>query len=347
MSEKKDFWYSFNQIRSYNALFNFIILSRGLGKTYGFKKFAISEAIEGRGTFLYLRRTDVELQDSMDTFLKDVGKEFPQYTFRIRKNVLEYTIEDPDAEGEYLQPWEEIGYFAYLSNARRKKSVSYETVKYIAYDEFLIPPNEPRASYLPDEAMVFLDFYETVARMRDVQVFFLSNAMSTVNPYFLHFGLLLPKNKKGIKRLGEDIVIEYHDNEDYRKAKEQTRFGRMVADTRFGDYAFGNEFINEDSDFIMKKTPHSIYQFNLTIEGKTYAVYCDTREQKIFISNNVDRNFFLEYRFKEAGKGGLVFKSRRSNRRIDDLVTNFEYGNVYFENQTIKQEMIRFFERIM
>lgn len=341
------FHYTLDNIRSYNALFNFIILLRGVGKTYSFKKFAITEAMEKGDQFMYLRRTDVELQDSMNTFMNDVAKEFPGKEFRIRKNMLQYNIPDPDEEGCYLGNWEDLGHFAYLSNARRKKSVSYDKVKYMAFDEFLIPPLDKYASYLPDEVMVFLDFYETVARMRDVQVFFLSNAMSTINPYFLHFKLILPRSAKGIKRIGKDIVVEYHDNPEYREAKEKTRFGELVKDTRYGQYAIGNEFISENQDFIKKKTGRAFLQFLIDIGGDTVAVYRDNNEQEIYVSQDIDRDCPFRYKYREAGKGFLVFKNRKGNRMIDDLVLNFELGNVYFENQHIKQIMIKFFERIM
>lgn len=345
--DKKDFWYSLDNIRSYNALFNFIILLRGVGKTYAFKKFAISEAIEKQKLFLYLRRTDVELQDSMDAFMNDVGRDFPGYEFRVWKNKLQYNTPDLEKDGEYLGQWETLGYFAYLSNARRKKSVSYDGVCYMCFDEFLVAPNNKYDAYLPGEVMVFLDFYETVARMRDVQVFFLSNAMSTINPYFLHFGLLLPKTKTGIKRIKDDIVIEYHDNESYRLAKQDTRFGKMIAGTRFEEYAVQNKFITENSDFISRKTGRAFYRFTLDIGEETFGVYRDSGENMIWISEDVDFKCPLRFRYKEAGKGALVFKTRRTVRLIDELVLNFELGNVNFENQKIKQTMMKFFERMM
>lgn len=343
----KDYYYSLDLVRSYNALFNFIILLRGVGKTYAFKKFAIKEGIEKKKQFLYLRRTEVELKDSMDTFLNDVGKEFPGYAFRIFRNKLQYNIEADEESGEYLQDWETIGHFAYLSNARRKKSVSYDGVVYMCFDEFLIPPLDKYASYLPDEVMVFLDFYETVARMRDVQVFFLSNAMSTINPYFLHFGLLLPKTKTGIKRIKKDIVVEYHDNQSYREAKQQTRFGQMIEGTAFEAYAVNNQFIYENDDFISKKTGRAFYQYTLDIEGELYGVYQDTQESMIWISEDVNLECPFRYRYRGSGSGFLVFKTRRTIRRIDELILNFELGNVFFENQKIKQKMIKFFERLM
>lgn len=346
MSEKKNYWYSLDNIRSYNCLFNFIILLRGVGKTYAFKKFAIREALDKKDLFLYLRRTDVEVRDAEDSFLNDVGKEFPGKEFRIYKDKLQYNLMDCET-GEYLQDWNTLGYFAYLSNARRKKSVSYEGVKYMAFDEFLIPPADKYAKYLPEEVTVFLDFYETVARMRDVQVFFLSNAMSTINPYFLHWKLVLPRNKTGIKRIGEDIAIEFHDNAEYREAKQATRFGKLIAGSSFEQYALGNEFITENSEFLLKKTQKSYYQYTIQIGDDIFGVYRDSWEQKIFISEDVDMQCPLRYRYKQGGKGFLVFKTRRTIRLIDELVMNFERGLVFFESQKIKQVMLQFFERVM
>lgn len=344
-----DFWYSLDKVRSYNALFNFIILLRGYGKTYAFKKFAIREAIEKGKQFMYLRRTDIELNDAMNTFMDDVSKEFPGYDFRVRLNKLQYNIPDLENEGQYLQDWETLGHFAYLSNGRRKKSVSYSNVYYMCYDEFLLPPNEPRAKYLPDEVMIFLDFYETVARMRDVQVFFLSNAMSTVNPYFLHFGLLLPQqSKSGIRRIGDDIVVEYHSAAEYEAAKKQTRFGKMIAGTRFEEYALQNQFINENNDMIQKVKPEkAFYLFTLNLEGRKYGVFYDKTTGCYYVTGSVNEQCPMEYRYKVSSGKGWLIKTRKTNRVINMFVDSFEEGFVRFENQKIKQETMAFIERIL
>ena len=39
-------FYNYNRIRSYNALFNFIISNRGGGKTYGAKKMCINNFLK-------------------------------------------------------------------------------------------------------------------------------------------------------------------------------------------------------------------------------------------------------------------------------------------------------------
>lgn len=342
-----DFWYTLDNIRSYNALFNFIILLRGVGKTYAFKKFAIERAIKNEELFLYLRRTEVELRDSMDTFTRDVAREFPGYVFRVARSTLEYNIPDLENEGAYLDRWKPAGYFAYLSNARRKKSVSFEGVKYMAYDEFLIPVTDKYANYLPDEVTTFFDFYETVARMREVQVFFLSNAMSTINPYFLFFKLRLPKTKNGIARISDEVVIEYHDNPDYREAKQQTRFGKVIAGTRFERYAVANEFVDENYDFVRKKPGEAYYRFTISVDDVDFGVYKVPRAEEWYISKDVNAKHTIRYKYKSNAIGYRTFKTRRTIPQVNRLITAFECGGVWFDSLAVKTVMLEFFERIM
>lgn len=342
-----DFWYTLDNIRSYNALFNFIILLRGVGKTYSFKKFGIDRAINHKEKFMYLRRTDVELKDAMDSFTRDVAREFPGYDFRIYRDKLQYNMPDLENEGQYLGAWETAGYFAYLSNARRKKSVSYEDVKYMAFDEFLVPVGDKYARYLPDEVTVFFDFYETVARMRDVQVFFLSNAMSTINPYFLFFKLRLPRTKSGICRISEEVVIEYHDSADYRKAKEETRFGKMVKGTRFESYAVANEFVDENYEFVKKKPGNAYYRFSLSVGESNFGVYKIPRSEEFYISNDYNPQCTVRYKYKNNSEGYRAFKTRRAIPQIERLVQAFERGSVWFDTLKVKTELLEFFERIM
>lgn len=344
---KNEFWYSLDNIRSYNALFNFIILLRGVGKTYAFKKFAIIKAIKDNELFMYLRRTDVELRDSMDSFTRDVAREFPSYEFRVINNTLQYNIPDLENEGMYLDVWKNAGYFAYLSNSRRKKSVSYEGVKYMAFDEFLIPIGDKYARYLPDEVTTFFDFYETVARMRDVQVFFLSNAMSTINPYFLFFKLRLPTSKDGIRRISDEIVVEYHDNQAYREAKQATRFGKVIAGTRFEEYAVNNEFVDESMEWVQKKPGTAYYKFSLSIGKNDFGVYKEPRAEEWYISEDYNAQCPFRYKYKGNAAGYRMFKTRKAVPSINRLINAFEMGDVRFDSLLVKQVMIEFFERVM
>ena len=55
-------YYDYQKVLSYNALLSFIIGERGVGKTYGAKKFCIKNYINKNDEFVYLRRYKTEFQ---------------------------------------------------------------------------------------------------------------------------------------------------------------------------------------------------------------------------------------------------------------------------------------------
>lgn len=50
---------------SYNALLTFIVTGRGLGKSYGSKKFVAKHFLKKKKQFVYLRRYKTELKQAM------------------------------------------------------------------------------------------------------------------------------------------------------------------------------------------------------------------------------------------------------------------------------------------
>lgn len=65
--------------------------------------------------------------------------------------------------------------------------------------------------------------------MRDIRVFMLANSVTVTNPYFIYFDLKLPYNSDIVTYKNGLILVQYMKNEDYRKAKKQSRFGQLVA----------------------------------------------------------------------------------------------------------------------
>ena len=76
-------FYSYDRIRSYNAIWNFIISNRGGGKTYGFKMMAIKNFLKNGKQFIYVRRYKTELQEKT-LFFDDVKHNFPNLEFKIQ-----------------------------------------------------------------------------------------------------------------------------------------------------------------------------------------------------------------------------------------------------------------------
>src|SRR5699024_12078378 len=87
-----------------------------------------------------------------------------------------------------------MGYGKPLSTSSSRRSTSKPHVQRIIYDEFLIDDKDSHQHYLNhgNEMFVFNNFYETIARGRDIPVFFLGNAFSMVNPYFLELDIRIP-----------------------------------------------------------------------------------------------------------------------------------------------------------
>lgn len=251
-------YYDYHKILSYNCLLNFIIGERGVGKTFGITDFVTSKFIKDKSEFAFIRRYKSELKEVVPNFFDSI-KSQEKY-----KDVKLYSKGDKFYCNDKI-----CGYSMTLSTAQKLKSVNFPNVKYIIFDEFIIEEGQ-RTYYLKNEVFVFLNLIETIARMRDVNIFLLGNAGSSINPYFLYFDLTLPYNSD-IKLFKDNtILLQYIKNEEYRQAKKETNFGKLVAHTSFDDYAINNNFINDNKNFIEKKKATSKFKFAFIYDNLTY-----------------------------------------------------------------------------
>lgn len=275
-------YYSYNTIRSHQALFNFILSNRGGGKTYGAKLMAIKDYIKSKkktGTgdqFVYVRRYDSEF-DNKDQFFFDIidNNEFPEYEFMV-KGYKGFIREKVDEEEEDPNEWEIICFFVPLSISQRYKSTAYPNVTKIFFDEFIVDKNNIR--YLKNEVDTFLNLFETVNRSRDnVDAFFLANNVSLVNPYFSYFKLYPNPNKRFTKSKDGLVVIEMFTDYEFMEAKKKTRFGRLIQGTAFGNFAIENQSLNDNTAFIMKRPSEKLrFMASFIIEGKEIGIWeCD------------------------------------------------------------------------
>ena len=93
----KSIYYSPERIISYNALLNLIIGERGVGKTYGFKTYAVKRFLNKGKQFAYIRRYDTDLEASVGSsndnkFFEQIKKEFPNSTFKISKSKITASV---------------------------------------------------------------------------------------------------------------------------------------------------------------------------------------------------------------------------------------------------------------
>lgn len=329
-----DIWYSYDRVLSYHAMLNFICGERGVGKSYNLKKYLLNRFKKTGRQFIYLRRYDTELKKSLkdNEFFKDIGTDnkFTEDEFLVRGD-------------KFIMNDKVCGYAIPLSKASIYKSVPFPNVDIIMFDEFLIDNNTYH--YLPDEPEKLLDFIETVGRLRDIQVFCLGNSISMVNPYFDYFNISLPYNTD-IKTFKQGLIlINYIKNEAYRKVKKSSKFGTLIKDTKYGEYAIDNKFLKDNHNFIKKKNPKSKFFFNMIINNHTYGVWMDYNSNEMYISKNYNPNhpIMITFDYKDHTENTIMLKSK--SVFFQNLVSHYLQGNLYFDNVTIKSDVTTLIHR--
>lgn len=330
-------YYKGRKLLSHNTLFNIIIGNRGGGKTFWCIDYHIKKFLKDKTQIIYLRRYDTEFNEGKKMkFFDNLIEHYPELDFKV-DGYVGYINKEP------------FVYFCALSKGSTFKSVGFPNVGAIIYDEFIIDKKEHRR-YLSDEVTSFYEFYETVARLRNnVRVFFLANAISMMNPYFLHWNIRGLENNK-IKKFGKEIAVEMVANEEFIQAKKKTRFAEIIKGTDYEKYNIENKFLRDtDESFILKKTSKAYCRMTLSHKGVKYGCWIDYDIGKYFISNNIDPCCPLNFcvTFDDHKENTMLTKTASKSQGLKHLITNYQMGNVYFESILIKNRFLEIIKLLM
>ena len=331
-------YFTLQKILSYNALINIILGERGVGKSYDAKKFVAKRFINKDEEFVYLRRYKTELKEAMK------NSNFWQQILNDKDNEMKDLMDKHKFSNDKNTMFIDgkiCGYAIPLSVANILKSSTYDKVTTIIFDEFII--DKGNYHYLQNEVIQFLDVIETVARLRNIRVIMLGNAISITNPYFTFFNLSLPYNTD-IKTFKDGLIaVQYVKNLQYREVKKQTRFGKLIDGTEYGKYAIDNEFLRDSKSFIKKKTNGSKFYFILCINGKNYGVWSNYNEGVIYVSNNYDPNCPVIFSINpdDHNENTLLIRCRTSPF-FKSLVEHYRLARLCFENQQIKNNVMQY-----
>lgn len=309
---------------SYNALFNFIVGSRGCGKTYGCKQWAIKDFLKSGSQFVYVRRYKQELKN-IKTFFMDISQAFPAHEFTVKGN-------------EFMIDGKTAGYAIALSTSKILKSTAYPLVNKIIFDEFIL--DKGVYHYLPDEVTTFLELYSTIARLRDVRVFFISNALTMTNPYFDYFNIGLPYGKNISCK--NDVLIEMVKAAEYTQTAHQTRFGKLIQGTAYSAYAMDNEFLRDNNTFVEKRSPTARYYFTIRYNSNDYGVWMDSPNGIIHISRDVDNSCVIKFALTtEDHEANTIFTKGRKSVYLYNLCEWYKNGAVRFGSIRVKNEIMQ------
>lgn len=330
--KEKNYWYSYQNVLSYNALLNIIIGERGVGKTYGIKVYAINRFLKKHKQFAYIRRYDTDLEESVGStsdnkFIEQVRKEFKDHEFKISKHKKVRAI--------YIDG-KVCGYALPLSSADSLKSSTYENVDTIIYDEFMLKEGSTQ-HYLKNEPEIILDLVETIGRLRDIKIFCLGNAISSTAPLLTYFNLTLPYNSE-IKTYKDGLIlVNYIKNEAYREVKKNTRFGKLIEGTRYSKYAIDNVMLTDSKSFIRKKGVNAKFFFIIISNGKKFGVWNDIKEETYYISYDIDPNCPITFTVNnEDHNENTILIRCRTNQFFKSIVNHYRNAKLCFESQQIK-----------
>lgn len=333
-------YYDYQKIISYNCPVNILIGERGVGKSYGIKNYVIKRFLKRKEKFLYIRRYDNELKAIFQKdFFGDIKDKFP-------KNLLKSSSRKFYIDGEIF------GYAKRLTEAQDLKSSSFEDITTIVFDEYAIEKN--KRYYLPNEGMIIAGLLDSIIRNRsNVKVFFLMNAVEGIefSPLFTFFNLTLPYNSDIKVFKDNTILLQYMDNEEFREERKETLIGKLMEGTLYERYAFKNEILDKNADFIERKTGTAKFHFAFIYEGETFGVWYDYKNGKIFVSEDyLDNNFNIFTLTLKDSKPNIMMISALSRYDFwQKFLKNFKLGVVYYESQKIKHvvyEIIRLYNSI-
>ncbi|AYQ98986.1 terminase [Arthrobacter phage Anjali] len=338
-------WYNWDKIYSFNAVYNFIVGERGVGKTFGWKKKAIKDALNKEHQFMYVRRYKDELKVSAGTFFDDIKAQglFPEWDFR--SYGAHAQAAPADTRDQKQRPWKTIGHFIALSTAQNIKSVAYPLVTNIGFDEFILEKSMTR--YLPRESYAFNNLYNTVDRNQDkTKVFFMANSVSIMNPYFLEYDIKPEQcdDNGFVVKANGFMVVHFVKSEEFREQVYDTRFGQFIADTEYADYAVGNEFADNNDNLLNLKNASARYTYSIETKQGIFSVWIDWGDQKYYIQERRPKQEMLFTMLPEKMTDGKTLLAY-SDKIVQVLRTAFRNGNAYFDTAKTRNAFIEIFKR--
>lgn len=322
------YWDLFETL-SYNCLMNFVVGNRGSGKTYGSKKWCIDDWLKNKKQFIWVRRFNSEFDDFKTNFFTDIKQIYDDHELEMK--TVNYNTHKFICDGEVM------GYGIPLSVSLKKKSIPYPNVDKIIFDEFIIEKGS--SYYLKNEVEIFLDLMETVIRLRDDFrcCIFIANAITFTNPYFLYFDVKKPRNKKMIKAK-DDILIQFVANEEFVEKKKESRFGKLINNTKYAEYSIENKFLRDNEDFIGIKPKNLRYFFTLKANNENYGVWLSNDEGVFYVSSKYDPSYKIVYTtlLENHEPNTMLLKGLSKSIIFKKFVDAFKMGLVYFDSVKTK-----------
>jgi hypothetical protein len=146
----------------------------------------------------------------------------------------------------------------------------------------------------------------------------------------------------------DSILIEIPDSKDFSDERRKTRFGRLIADTEYGEMSLNNEFTEDSPLFVEKRSKDSKFVFSIVYKGMTIGVWHDQEAGILFLSNDHDPSTKLSYALskEDLSDNVMLLTSWRQNYYLKKLVSAFMKGYLRFDNQILRNIGYEMFQKM-
>lgn len=333
MTVVKNIYYNVRPILSRNAFINLIIGGRGTGKTFNCKKFCIEDFIKNGRQFFYVRRYNTEVELALTGFFEQLQHEgfFTDREFSVKKKKKHLT--------EFIMDGEVIGYACALSTSPIIKSASFPDVYNLIFDEALIPRGSSY-HYLKNEIILFLELLESVFRLRNGRVLILSNAITVANPYYDYWDIVPKVGKQFEMYHNGDICLEQVVNRDFIEVKKKSAIGRLIAGTKYGEYAIENKMLQDNGAFIAFKPHNAKVVGVIKVDGVTYGLWSYHKTGCYYVSGYYDPTCRHILALKADDHTETTKLSGSGDMLLVRLKSAYENACLYFESEKCKKRVL-------
>lgn len=360
--------YTADSMLRYNPLWAMILGERSVGKSFEFKKRSINTP---NSIWIYLRRTDVLRKDPKNwkTYTSDLLQENAididaEYKVNsegiwvdgIQKVIFSALSTDstahsmnylPDSMQETMQnkkankkknkqlTVDEDGIIEdndYVIDDIIKAEATFDTKKPIAkkivFEEML----EPKGKYLKNEVEQLFEFYVTVDRYTNTQLFGIANLMSRYSPYFDYFGIV-PFTEEFRWFKDKTLLVQNVKIKAMESFVKQQRFYNLVKGTDYADYLTNNTPWQDDNFGIMSKSKEAKLAYNFRMHDKLFGIWYD--KKYLYISTKANPQYITYSGLKSFKDGDIALKK---NEGAHKLINEFmEKGLIKYESIPVRE----------
>ncbi len=263
--------------------FVFVLGGRGTGKTYG----ALDTGVRKyKGRFHLMRRTQTEL----DNISNDINSPFKKlnidkgYTVSVKPQKNYAVAYDNDGE---------VCEMIALSTVANIRGFDASNVELCIYDEF-IP--EAHKSYIKNEHLAFLNYYESVNRNRELEgkpalkMRAFSNANDILNPLLIGLQLITPITKMREKKREVYInaergycIIDLSQSPISQQKQKTALYKFAGTDSEFSAMALDNDFNSPLSTPVSRP----LKEYILRLSVGEIGVYTHKSKNTVYVSHTI------------------------------------------------------------